>query len=116
MEAIHVTPAPLSEAEVVRALSALAQPQRLRAFRALIVAAAEGMTPGELSDLLEIAPSALSFHLKELANSGLAQVEPRGRHLIYRPRFDHMLALVGYLTEHCCQGQDCGPAPACDAC
>ena len=35
------------EAGVVRALAALAQPQRLRAFRALVVAGPEGLTPGE---------------------------------------------------------------------
>ncbi len=117
MDAVQAVSPGLAEPEVVRALAALAQPLRLRAFRALIVAGPDGMTPGELSDLLEIAPSALSFHLKELAHSGLAHFEPRGRHLIYRARFDHMLALVSYLTEHCCQGEGCGPvAPACDAC
>jgi DNA-binding transcriptional ArsR family regulator len=101
----------LAEGEVVRALAALAQPLRLRAFRALVVAGPDGMTPGELSDLLQLAPSALSFHLKELAHSRLAEVEQRGRNLIYRARFDHMLALVGYLTEHCCQGESCGVPP-----
>jgi len=108
----------LAESEVVRALAAIAQPLRLRAFRALVVAGPDGMTPGELSDLLELSPSAMSFHLKELAASRLAEVEPRGRNLIYRARFDHMLALVGYLTQHCCQGEDCG-VPAlrdCKAC
>lgn len=35
----------LSESDAVKALSALAQAQRLRVFRALVVAGPEGMTP-----------------------------------------------------------------------
>jgi ArsR family transcriptional regulator len=117
MQMTKLSPERLDEAEVVRALAALAQPLRLRTFRALVVAGPDGMTPGEISDLLQVAPSALSFHLKELANAGIARVEPRGRHLIYRARFDQMLALVGYLSAHCCQGAQGGSSPdACGAC
>ena len=97
----------LTEAAAVKALAALAQPQRLRAFRALVVAGQEGLTPGAMAERLGVAPSALSFHLKELAYSGLVSSEARGRNLIYRASFGHMNALLGYLTEHCCQGQAC---------
>jgi DNA-binding transcriptional ArsR family regulator len=60
----------------------------------------------------------LSFHLKELANAGLVSAEPRGRNLIYRASFEQMNALLGYLTEHCCQGAECelaavGDQPGC---
>ncbi len=103
------------EQQTVRALSALAQVQRLRAFRALVVAGPGGLTPGALSAQLAIAPSALSFHLKELAQADLVSVEPQGRNLIYRAQFDRMNALLAYLTEHCCAGQPCEavPAPSC---
>lgn len=106
------------EQQAVRALSALAQVQRLRAFRALVVAGPEGLTPGAMAAQLEIAPSALSFHLKELAHADLVSVEPQGRHLIYRAQFDRMNALLAYLTEHCCAGQPCEavPAPSCRDC
>ena len=98
-----VTSAPaLDEAATVKALAALAQPQRLRAFRALVVAGEQGLTPGALAVLLDIAPSGLSFHLKELTHSGLVSVEPRGRNLIYRAAFAHMAALLAYLGENCC--------------
>lgn len=97
----------LHELEAVKALAALAQAQRLRAFRALVVAGPEGLTPGVMAEQLGVAPSALSFHLKELSYSGLVSCEPRGRNLIYRANFEHMTALLGYLTEHCCQGQPC---------
>lgn len=106
------------EAFAVKALAALAQTQRLRAFRALVVAGADGLTPGAMAEHLGIAASALSFHLKELAHSGLVSSEPRGRNLIYRADFAHMNTLLVYLTEQCCQGEACAAANAttCTAC
>ena len=98
----------LDEATAVKALAALAQAQRLRTFRALVVAGPAGLTPGVIAEQLEVAPSALSFHLKELAHSGLVSSEPRGRNLIYRANFEQMTALLNYMTEHCCQGESCG--------
>lgn len=97
----------MTEIETVAALAALAQVQRLRAFRALVVAGPEGLTPSVIAAQLGIAPNALSFHLKELNHAGLVAIEPRGRNLIYRARFDAMTTLLGYLTEHCCEGAPC---------
>lgn len=105
MEALSILT--LSEPVAVKALQALAQAQRLRAFRALVAAGPEGLTPGAMADALGLAPSGLSFHLKELAHAGLVTSEPRGRHLIYRAQFGQMNALLAYLTEHCCQGAPC---------
>lgn len=109
MESSTLSPelATLDESAAVKALAALAQAQRLRAFRALVVAGPEGLTPGTMAEQLGVAPSALSFHLKELSNSGLVNSEARGRNLIYRANFSRMNALLGYLTEHCCEGGAC---------
>ncbi|HSI52974.1 MAG: ArsR/SmtB family transcription factor [Ramlibacter sp.] len=106
----------IDETEAVRALAALAQVQRLRAFRALIAAGSQGLTPGAMAEELGIAPSALSFHLKELTHAGLAASEPRGRNLIYRANFGRMNALLAYLTEHCCQGEACEVDASCARC
>ena len=108
--------ATLDEPSAVKALAALAQAQRLRVFRALIVAGPEGLTPGMMAEQLSVAPSALSFHLKELLHAGLVSSEPRGRNLIYRASIIHMNALLAYLTEHCCEGQACGVATPGVAC
>ena len=109
MKIIMTSPDPqaLDESAAVKALGALAQAQRLRAFRALVVAGPDGLTPGTMAEQLGVAPSALSFHLKELAYSGLVSSEARGRNLIYRADFAHMTALLSYLTKHCCQGEAC---------
>jgi ArsR family transcriptional regulator, arsenate/arsenite/antimonite-responsive transcriptional repressor len=103
----------MDETAAVAALAALAQGQRLRVFRALVGAAPAGLTPGELAAMLGVPGSTLSFHLKELVHAGLVTQQRDGRHLIYRPDVARMNALLGYLTDHCCQGADCGlAAPA----
>lgn len=99
----------MEEQAVVKSLAALAQPVRLRVFRALVVAGPQGLTPGDLAAQLEVAATTLSFHLKELMNADLVSQERDGRHLIYRAAFGHMDGLLSYLTEHCCQGQPCAP-------
>lgn len=108
----------LEESAALKALAALAQAQRLRTFRALVVAGPAGLTPGAIAEQLDVAPSALSFHLKELAHAGLVSSEARGRNLIYRASFGQMNALLAYLSEHCCQGQACEVADSasCPAC
>lgn len=103
----------MEEKAAVKSLAALAQPVRLRVFRALVVAGPQGLTPGDLAGQLAVAATTLSFHLKELMHADLVTQERDGRHLIYRAAFDHMQGLLGYLTEHCCQGQGCVPKPAC---
>jgi ArsR family transcriptional regulator len=97
----------MNEDQAVSALGALAHTQRLRVFRALVVTGPAGLTPSVLADHLGVARNALSFHLKELAHAGLVTVEQQGRNLIYRADFTHMNGLLGYLTEHCCQGGLC---------
>jgi DNA-binding transcriptional ArsR family regulator len=101
----------IPEVQAVEALAALAQAQRLRAFRALVVAGAEGLTPSALAALLQLAPSALSFHLKALSHAGLVSAEASGRNLIYRAEFGRMNELLTYLTQDCCQGQSCAVVP-----
>ncbi len=102
--------------DIVKALAALAQASRLEIFRALVVAGTEGLTPSALSEALGVAPNTLSFHLKELTHAGLVAQERAGRNLIYRAQFDRMNALIGYLTENCCQGQACLPSAATAGC
>lgn len=109
----------MQEDRVVESLAALAQPQRLRAYRALVVAGPQGLTPSVLAAKLDIAPSALSFHLKTLLHAKLVTAESSGRNLIYRASFKTMNSLLGYLTEHCCEGAACdakGPASSCRPC
>ena len=108
----------MEEADVVKALGALAQPVRLQVFRALVVAGSDGATPGLLAELLSLPASSLSFHLKELVGAGLVTQERISRNLVYRVSFDRMNGLLAYLTENCCQGQECvaESSAACGSC
>jgi DNA-binding transcriptional ArsR family regulator len=105
----------MQETDVIRSLAALAQDVRLRAFRALVVAGPDGLTPTALCEQLGVAPNALSFHLKELTQAQLVTQERQGRNLIYRAAFERMNDLLGYLTLNCCQGQPCAATdtPSC---
>lgn len=97
----------MEESAAVNSLAALAQPIRLRVFRALVGAGPGGMTPGSLGTILGIPPSSLSFHLKELVYAGLVSQERDGRNLICTPNLERMNALMDYLAAHCCLGAGC---------
>ena len=107
----------MNEPQVVKALGALAQETRLKLFRLLVVAGKVGLTPSHMAETLEVAPTALSFHLKELSHAGLVSAERDGRNIIYRAEFTAMDALLAFLTAECCQGQPCLslPDPTCGA-
>jgi len=97
----------MEEKDVVKALAALAQPHRLRAFRALVVAGDGGLTPGAIAVELDIPAATLSFHLKELTHSGLVTQVRSGRNLIYRADFACMNDVLVFLTANCCEGIAC---------
>ncbi|OJZ17334.1 MAG: transcriptional regulator [Thiobacillus sp. 65-29] len=98
------------------ALAALAQDSRLAIFRALVQAGPAGLAAGRIGELTGIAPSSLSFHLKELAHAGMADSQQAGRFVIYTANFSTMNALLGFLTDNCCGGNPCSPvcSPACE--
>jgi protein-tyrosine-phosphatase/DNA-binding transcriptional ArsR family regulator len=97
----------MNEDQAVAALAALAQPQRLRAYRLLMQAGGAGLSAGALGDALGMPASTLSFHLKAMAHAGLVQSVPSGRFVIYTADTGHMAALMSYLSEQCCGGQPC---------
>lgn len=101
----------LQSEPVIRALSALAQEHRLAAYRLLVQVGEQGLAAGVLAEKLGVAPSSMSFHLAQLANAGLVSQRRESRSIIYCADYAAMNALMGYLTENCCGGEDCS-APA----
>ena len=97
----------MNEISVIKALSALAQTNRLQIFRELVQKGTEGMTPALISGSLGLAANTLSFHLKELMYADLISQERIGRNLIYRAQYDRMAAVLSFLTQNCCQGEVC---------
>lgn len=99
--------ATMTHTDVVKALAALAHDARLAVFKLLVQAGPDGLAAGVLAEQLALAPSALSFHLKELTHTGLLVQRPDGRKLMYSANFSTMNELLGHLTENCCQGAPC---------
>jgi DNA-binding transcriptional ArsR family regulator len=98
--------------DAVTALAALAQESRLATFRLLVQAGPDGLAASKIAAALDVPPSSLSFHLKELTHANLIVPRQEGRFVIYAAQFDTMNALLGFLTENCCGGNPC--FPACD--
>lgn len=101
---------------VITSLAALAHDSRLAVFRLLVQAGPEGLAASKISEALEIPPSSLSFHLKELSHAGLLTGTQDGRYIHYAANYDAMNGLIAFLTENCCGGNPCTPVctPACD--
>lgn len=106
----------MTEDQVISALGALAHPLRLKVFRALVVTGPPGLTPGVMQEALDVPATTLSFHLKELANSGLVSFQRSSRTLVYRAAYAEMNGLIGYLTDNCCEGAACATTPASAPC
>jgi DNA-binding transcriptional ArsR family regulator len=81
-------------------------------YRLLVQAGPPGLSAGSVAGALKLAPNTLTFHFDRLREAGLVTVRRDGRSMIYAARFDRMNALLGYLTENCCQGraEQCAPA------
>jgi DNA-binding transcriptional ArsR family regulator len=103
----------MEKTDVVAALAALAQDNRLDVFRLLVQAGPEGMPAGAVATALDLAPNTLTFHFDRLRTSGLVTVRRDGRSMIYAAQFDTMSALLGFLTDNCCGGAGCAPAVEC---
>ena len=97
--------------QAVEALAALAQSSRLQVYRLLVEAGPEGLPAGRIGEALQLPPATLSFHLSQLTRAGLARSRQEGRFVIYSADFDVTNSLVGYLSENCCGGRACAPAP-----
>ncbi len=90
----------MDKSTAVTVLSALAQGTRLDIFRHL---AQNGPQPaGQVGEPFGLPLATLSFHLKTLQQAGLLDCRREGRQLIYQARCDVIVALMAYLTEHCC--------------
>jgi ArsR family transcriptional regulator len=96
----------------IRALAALAHESRLAIFRMLVVAGPAGLTAGEIAGQLNVMPSNLSFHLKDLFHAELVTPRQQGRYIFYSANFSSMHKLIGFLNENCCSGEPCIPASA----
>src|ERR1043166_5829158 len=102
----------MEKTDIIAALAALAQDNRLDVFRLLVQAGPQGLAAGEVAKRLKLPPNTLSFHFDRLRQAGLVAARRESRSMIYTAQFGTMHGLVDFLTENCCAGmsEDCGPS------
>ena len=100
---------------IITALAALAQESRLAIFRTLVQAGPAGLSAGKIGEATKIAPSSITFHMKELVHAEMVTSRNEGRFVIYSANFDTMNTVLAFLTENCCGGNPCASVcdPAC---
>ncbi len=116
---------PLSPADAIAVLAALAQPTRLEIFRLLLKHEPIGITAGVIAETVGAPHNSISTHLAVLVRAGLLRGARDGRSIVYRADIEGMRALVGFLVNDCCDGhpelcnligaeaaKDCGCAPS----
>ena len=101
----------ITTAPAIEALSALAQPTRLDAFRLLVKHEPHGLQAGEIARRLGVPHNTMSTHLAILNRAGLISVERQSRSMIYRVKLKAVRQLVLFLLQDCCNGQPelCAP-------
>src|SRR2546423_14866633 len=103
--------------DVIAALAALAQENRLDVFRLLVKAGPGGLAAGEVARRLKLPPNTLSFHFDRLRQAGPATLRRENPPMIYAAPFDTMKTPLGLLSAERCAGGggEGGPPPAAPA-
>ncbi|MGL4727664.1 MAG: ArsR/SmtB family transcription factor [Bosea sp. (in: a-proteobacteria)] len=94
----------MQEEQALSAFGALSQETRLRMLRLLVTAGESGLPAGAIAAAVGVSPSNLSFHLKELEQSGLAHSRREARSIIYAADFSAVTDLIRFLMQDCCGG------------
>ena len=108
----------MDERQALTAFGALSQETRLRILRLLVVAGPDGIAAGAVAEQVEVSPSNVSFHLKELERAGLVSARRDSRSIVYSAEYDSLTGLIRFLMEDCCAGRPeiCAPAAAAPCC
>jgi ArsR family transcriptional regulator, arsenate/arsenite/antimonite-responsive transcriptional repressor len=89
----------------IEALTALAQPTRLKVFRRLLNAYPDQIAAGAIARGCKVPHNTMSTHLAVLVRAGLAVVRREGRQMFYGADLEGFRSVVGFLTRDCCSGR-----------
>lgn len=92
----------MKEQTAITALGALAQQDRLAAFKLLVNQGPQGLPSGVIADRLDVQPTRMSFHLTTLERAGLLTAQREGRLIRYAVDYGQMRHLLKFLMEDCC--------------
>ncbi len=96
----------MKEEDALAAFASISSATRLRILKCLVAAGPDGLTAGDIADHVGATPSRASFHLSNMADAGLIVSSRQSRQITYRVDFEAMGALVRYLMEDCCGGNE----------
>lgn len=101
----------MDKTRTLAALTALAQPTRLEAFRRLITAHPDALPAGEIARACRVPHNTMSTHLAALTRAGLVAARRAGRTMNYSADLAGFRALITFLTRDCCRGRPeiCAP-------
>jgi DNA-binding transcriptional ArsR family regulator len=95
----------MESAEVILALSALAQQTRLDVFQRLVRHEPDGIAAGELARLAAVPQNTMSSHLAILQRAGLITATRHSRSIVYRANLPAFQAVALFLLQDCCGGR-----------
>ena len=93
------------ESTAIDALTALAQPTRLRVFRRLLNAYPDRIAAGDIARGCKVPHNTMSTHLAILARAGLVTMRREGRMMYCSADLDGFRALMRFLMRDCCRGR-----------
>lgn len=86
--------------KALKMLSALSQETRLSIFRLLIQESEEGLSAGTIAEILQVPAATLSFHLSQMADSGVLKSTREGRVIMYSAKYKSIKNLNKFLLEN----------------
>ena len=92
--------------DAAKSLEALSNETRLKIYRYLVRAGKGGSAVGDIQKKLEIPGSTLSHHIAKLVRANLVVQERESTVLRCRTNYESMNALLTFLMDCCCEGND----------
>ncbi|MDD5101667.1 MAG: helix-turn-helix domain-containing protein [Endomicrobiia bacterium] len=91
--------------KVLSVFNVLSQESRLKIFRILVEHSTGGITPTEISKILNDMPrNTLSFHLSLIAQADLCKTVKQGKQVIYKANCNTIKGVAQFLLKDCCEG------------
>ena len=92
--------------DIAAVFDALSNETRLQIFRILVEHSKEGITPTEISQIMDDFPrNTLSFHLSLMTNVGLCSCQKQGKQIFYKPNCCLIKKITKFLLTDCCEGE-----------
>jgi ArsR family transcriptional regulator, arsenate/arsenite/antimonite-responsive transcriptional repressor len=95
----------MKDYDAIEALSALAHPTRLRVFKLLVQAGAQGVPAGDIARQIGVPVTTMSTHLGILSRAGVAAPRRQSRTVYYALDVNGTRDLFAYLLADCCGGR-----------